>query len=222
MMFSFAEINFSNLQFLQTPLSRFSALLEKAIATEVEAEAERIDQILRDDPDYPWAEDLRELNMDELGQVQDLGGAFLLVALNQNLETAMERCLEEIFQEWHGENAEQQQARAWDEEHKKKSIIGRVKRVIPDMEKLSGFDEVDELRHIVNAWKHVGLVSQDLAAKYPSRWEAYRPLDGLAEHYARLNGPVREFAREVGDRLRRKWETLYRADQEAGAALDGT
>jgi hypothetical protein len=215
---SFAEIFFSSLQYLQTsPLGRFAALLEGAIAAEASAQTKRIDQIVLDTPDYRWEREVREMEMDELGQVQELGAAFLLVALNQNLETTLGHCLDELFVERPAESRRQKEARLLDEKSRRGSVVERLRNVVPDVESLQGYNEMVEAREIVNAWKHEGVVSETLAKKFPARWERFRPLDCLDEHYARLHGPVREFASSVGDILRSKWRALHEKSKKVAA-----
>lgn len=208
---TFSEVVFSLLKHLDTGfIDKFGNLIEKAVDSEAEAAGRKFDEIVEADPNYEWKQEYRELVFGELWQVRELRGAFLLVALNQSFETALVRCLDEILFEA-GTLPDDDEARGRELKKVRRSpVMERLESVVPDFAQTTGAREVEELQHIVNAWKHDGFVSEKLSKRFPT-WERFRPLDDLGAHYARLKPGVYAFSKEIGAQLHEKWRSLHTA-----------
>lgn len=212
-MASFSEISFSFLKDLDTnPIGKFGKLIEDAVESEAASEEKNITELMKECPDYPWEQEKRELVFGELWQVRELGATFLLVALNQSFETALIRALDEVFVDWPNQTPEYSVAYSRDKKLRRGSVMERLNAAVPNASSFDGLKSVEELRHIVNAWKHDGWVSESLAKAFP-QWERFKPFENLDEHYARLKPGVVSFSAEVGRQLHKKWRILRAASR---------
>lgn len=210
-MVSIDEIWFDLLEHLDSgATSRFLDIVKRAFEEEVETQDKRIEKMELANPTYAWQQEVRDITFGELWQSRELAGAFVLVALNQNFETTAAHCLEEIFGERPNEPEQVKKTRQQYEKQRLNSIFGRLKLVVPDLESLPGYSELDELREISNAWKHDGFVTEKLAATQGGKggWEHGRPLDGLDDHYERLKNGTTQFCKELSAHLRAYWTAL--------------
>lgn len=208
---SIDEIWFDLLEHLDSgATSRFLDVVNRAFEAEVESEERKIQEMVLANPTYAWEQEIRDITFGELWQSRELAGAFVLVALNQNFETTAAHCLEEIFCERQNEPEIVEKTRQKYEKKKLNSIFDRLKLVVPDLQSLPGYSELDELREIANAWKHDGFVTEKLAATRGGTggWERRRPLDGLDEHYERLKNGTTQFCKALSARLRAYWAAL--------------
>lgn len=209
---SFEEMYFDILEHLDTgPITLFGEIVRAAVEKEAGVANARIERKLQDDPHYPWESEMRDSTLGELWQVAQLGGTFVLVALNQSFEISVAHCLDEIFRERANEASEQAAKRMADERVRHRSLMQRLEQVVPDLKQLPGYSELEELRDIVNAWKHVGFVSKKLAEKNRGAahsWERGQPLDNLDEHYEKLKEGTTIFSKVLAARLRAHWASL--------------
>ncbi|EGW21597.1 hypothetical protein [Methylobacter tundripaludum] len=112
------------------------------------------------------------------GEVRNLGNELCIVALYKQIELHTKRVAKRTFPTLN--------------ERELFNIVSLNAALPFDIEVLPQFTALDELRLINNAIKHEGLVSPDLAKKFPA-WIAGEELKGLDKCYERLLPLVQDY-----------------------------
>lgn len=179
-------------------LVRMRKLFRKQLARERKGREAAIAEQLKDDASFP-ADDLRDLELEELQAFQDAIDAQLALSTYQRWETRLGAALDVV-------NAPKNPKA----QHGESPLSARLRALISDCASRKGAAELDELRHLVNAWKHDGTVSDRLHHANALRWPSIgAPIDGIGKRWKALRKPIADYASEIGAELR----ALHRAQR---------